>query len=76
MYFCVYEKARDNSCWFYTRTLAYIDLHCGVELYKLKSEITHIEGLFEQYKLDNLGYTYKMEIKNYDPSDTDRTHCI
>lgn len=47
MYFCIFEKMSDNSAWFYVRTLAYIDLYCGVDLYKLKQEITHIEELLK-----------------------------
>lgn len=69
MYFCIFEKMSDNSAWFYVRTLAYIDLYCGVDLYKLKQEITHIEELFEEYKQDNINYEYKLDIKSYDPGD-------
>lgn len=71
MYFCIFEKTIDNLGWFYVRTLAYIDLKCGVELYKLKQEITHIEELFEDYKQDNNKYTYILDIRDYDPEDTD-----
>ena len=71
MYFCIFEKLTNNLGWFYVRTLAYIDLKCGVELYSLKQEITHIEELFEEYKQDNINYTYKLEIMDDDPGDTD-----
>lgn len=70
MYFCIFERTKDNSLWFYVRTLAYIDLRGGVELFKLKQEITHIEELFEEYKQDNNKYTYILDIRDYDPGDT------
>lgn len=69
MYFCIFEKASNSSIWFYVRTLAYIDLHCGIELYKLKQKITHIEELFEEYKQDNINYEYKLDVESYDPGD-------
>ena len=71
MYFCIFEKASNNSIWFYVRTLAYIDLKDGKDLYALKREITHIEELFEEYKQDNIKYEYKLDIRNYDPGDID-----
>ena len=70
MYFCIFEKMTNNQGWFYVRTLAYIDLNCGVELYKLKREITHIEELFEAYCFDNQKYTYMLDIRDYDPGNT------
>lgn len=70
MYFCIFEKTSNNTGWFYTRTLAHIDIKDGIELYKLKQEITHIEELFQEYCLANTNYTYRLYIKNYDPGDT------
>lgn len=73
MYFCIFEKINNQKdiIWFFKETLAFIDIKNGIELYKLKQEITHIEEKFEEYKLNNSNCTYRLDIKSYNPANND-----
>lgn len=57
------------------KTMEYIDISNGIELYKLKREITRIEQDFQAYCLTHSG-SYELYINSYDPGDTDITHKI
>lgn len=64
MYFCIYFKSDIGIIFF--KTLDYIDINDGIDLYKLKIRITEIEQRFDEYCLLNSG-SYCLRISNYNP---------